>query len=332
MDTTTKQVKLRPFTFDDAQAAVSLFNACSQSLNGYDDSDMNEMMNDWTSPGFDAEEMIRIVENGQGEVIGYIDIWDTIKPHIIKYIWGVLHPEHWDDDLYRQMLSWAEESCRKRIHLAPADARVVMNQLVSHKDVLIIRAMEGFGFSLVRHFYRMEINLDETPVLPRIPAGVTIDPINIQTELEDAILAREAIFKDHWGYVEKPIDELMEQWRHFIKTDKDFDPSLWFLAKSDGQIAGICRCSGKMVEDPKMGWVSELGVCKPWRRMGLGMALLQTAFIEFYRRGKVRVGLGVDAASLTNATRLYEKAGMHITQQYDTFEMEIQAGKNLTTT
>jgi mycothiol synthase len=37
----------------------------------------------------------------------------------------------------------------------------------------------------------------------------------------------------------------------------------------------------------------------------------------------------VDASSLTNATRLYERAGMHITQQYDTYELEIRSGKDL---
>jgi mycothiol synthase len=94
---------------------------------------------------------------------------------------------------------------------------------------------------------------------------------------------------------------------------------------------GICRCSGKMVEDPHMGWVNELGVRQSWRRKGLGTALLKTAFYEFYQRGKQRVGLGVDASSLTNATKLYEKAGMHITKQFDTYEMELRAGENLTT-
>ena len=59
------------------------------------------------------------------------------------------------------------------------------------------------------------------------------------------------------------------------------------------------------------------------------MALLLNSFQEFYRRGKQRVGLGVDASSLTNATRLYENAGMHISLQYDTYEMEIRPGKDL---
>jgi len=41
------------------------------------------------------------------------------------------------------------------------------------------------------------------------------------------------------------------------------------------------------------------------------------------------VGLGVDSTSLTNATRLYEKAGMHVDRQYDTYEYELRQGKDL---
>ena len=80
-----------------------------------------------------------------------------------------------------------------------------------------------------------------------------------------------------------------------------------------------------------MGWVNQLCVRKPWRRKGLGMALLLTSFNEFYRRGKKRAGLGVDATSLTHATRLYEKAGMHVTGKYDTYELELRPGKDLMT-
>ncbi len=117
-----------------------------------------------------------------------------------------------------------------------------------------------------------------------------------------------------------------------IDNDEDFDPSIWYLAKDGDQIAGVCQCSNKITEDPEMGWVDRLCVLRPWRRRGLGTAMLQTAFKEFYRRGKKRVGLVVDATSLTNATRLYEKAGMHVTRQYNTYHLEIRPGEDLTTT
>lgn len=332
MMTTITKTNLRPFTFEDAQACVDLFNACSQKLFGWNDTTLDELMSDWTAPGVNVTETIRVLENAQGEIIGYIDVWDNTKPHVIKYIWGVLHPEAWDKTLYQQMLSWAEKTARSRVNLAPDGARVIMKQGTSVKDISRKAAMEDFGFDLVRHFYRMQINLDEHPLQPSVPDGINITPIEMETELQDAILAMDDAFKDHWGHVEIPADELLSQWEHHIENDKDFDPTLWFLAKDGNQIAGVCRCSNKLAEDPDMGWINQLCVGKPWRRRGLGRALLLTAFDEFYKRGKQRVGLGVDASSLTNATQLYEKAGMHVSQQYDSYEYELRPGNDWTTT
>jgi mycothiol synthase len=53
---------------------------------------------------------------------------------------------------------------------------------------------------------------------------------------------------------------------------------------------------------------------------------LHAAFGEFYRRGLRTVGLGVDAASLTGATRLYEMAGMHVAHEYILFEKILEPG------
>jgi len=41
------------------------------------------------------------------------------------------------------------------------------------------------------------------------------------------------------------------------------------------------------------------------------------------------MALGVDAESPTGATRLYERAGMHIGQQYATYSKELRAGIEL---
>ena len=59
------------------------------------------------------------------------------------------------------------------------------------------------------------------------------------------------------------------------------------------------------------GWVASIGVLEPYRRRGLGMALLQHCFSELYRCGCRKISLGVDAQNPTGATRLYERAGMH---------------------
>ena len=325
------RTKMRPFTLNDAKAAVDLFNAHSQALFGWDEVELDDMINDWTSPGLNIEETIRVIEDDNGKMIGYVEVWDTSKPHVIKYVWGVLHPDAWDGDLYYDMLTWAEDCARQRIELAPEGSRIILKQTLPNKDKSRKAVLEAYGFDLVRHFYRMQINLDEEPQKPHTPEGITIRPIEMNHELQEAILTMDEAFEDHWGYVKQPEKSLMEQWQHFIENDKDFDPSLWYVAIEGDQIVGNCRCHANVVEDPHMGWVAQLAVRKPWRKRGLGRAMLITAFNTFFQRGKQRVGLAVDATNLTNATRLYEKAGMHVSLQYDTYEKELRPGEDLTT-
>jgi ribosomal protein S18 acetylase RimI-like enzyme len=95
------------------------------------------------------------------------------------------------------------------------------------------------------------------------------------------------------------------------------------------EVAGICLCRPRSYEDPDLGFINILAVRRPWRKRGLGLALLRHAFNELYRRGKRKAGLGVDAQSLTGALRLYEKAGMYVHHQFDTYEKEIRAGREI---
>lgn len=58
-----------------------------------------------------------------------------------------------------------------------------------------------------------------------------------------------------------------------------------------------------------------------------GRSLLHS-FGEFYKRGVMTVGLGVDAESLTGATRLYERAGMWVHHTTKVYEIELRTGVN----
>jgi len=91
----------------------------------------------------------------------------------------------------------------------------------------------------------------------------------------------------------------------------------------------FCLCRHQSYDNPEVGYISTLGVLRPWRKRGIGLALLSHAFSEFYRRGKRMAGLGVDAESLTGALRLYENAGMHVHQAFERFEKEIRTGKEI---
>ena len=72
------------------------------------------------------------------------------------------------------------------------------------------------------------------------------------------------------------------------------------------------------------GWIRSLAVRRPWRKQGLGLALLYDVFGKMYALGEHRVGLGVDAESLTGATRLYERAGMRVKHHYARYRKTVQ--------
>jgi GNAT superfamily N-acetyltransferase len=128
--------------------------------------------------------------------------------------------------------------------------------------------------------------------------------------------ALDAAFADEWNFVSEPY----EHWAERRMNVPDFDPTLWFIVRQGDEIAAVLRCDA---ERAGAGWIGALGVLGPWRKRGLGLALLRHAFGEFYRRGQRRVGLGVDAENPTGATRLYERAGMHIAYEAVAFRKEL---------
>ena len=113
-----------------------------------------------------------------------------------------------------------------------------------------------------------------------------------------------------------------EEWRHW-SFGGAFDADLWFLAEDGSELAGILIARPERGGDDTLGWISVLGVRRPWRRRGLGRALLLHAFGELRRRGKLRAGLGVDGASPTGAVRLYENAGMRVVRRNDHWEKDL---------
>jgi ribosomal protein S18 acetylase RimI-like enzyme len=95
------------------------------------------------------------------------------------------------------------------------------------------------------------------------------------------------------------------------------------VAWDGDQVAGV---SMNWIEDEEnarvgvdAGWLGNVSVRRPWRRRGVGRALLLHAFRELHARGAERVGLGVDAQNPSGATRLYESVGMAVEADHATF-------------
>jgi mycothiol synthase len=175
---------------------------------------------------------------------------------------------------------------------------------------------ENRGYTEVRRFYGMAIELAGPPRVPDLPDGLTLDVFHSRDGRAFHAAMGEA-FEDHWEH--HPIS--YEQWWEEKQRAPGFDPSLWFVVRDADELAATVR------NDPDReggGYVGALGVRRAWRGRGLGRALLLQTFAEFYRRGVTRVTLGVDAESPTGATRLYESVGMTVESETVVFEKALR--------
>jgi ribosomal protein S18 acetylase RimI-like enzyme len=161
------------------------------------------------------------------------------------------------------------------------------------------------GYRDVRHFYRMRIELEEPPPEARWPEGVEVAAVD-PAEAREFHGALEDGFAEEWGHTEEPFEAFAKR----RLEEQRFDPSLWTTVRADGEIAAVLIADWK--RHGEAGWIGSVAVRKPWRRRGLGEALLLRSFGQFYGRGERVVQLGVDAENPSGATRLYERVGMHV--------------------
>jgi mycothiol synthase len=317
---------------EDVEPALVLYNRWSRSVIGRDEiTDAAAIRNEWISPGFDPDRDIRLVFAPDGTMAGYIEVWTNSKPLVHPWMWGRVDPEYEDMGIGTYLLRWAEERASQELPGVPAELRFAPRVGTLREAVKPKRLFEEMGYRHIRSSYQMLIEMDAPVPEPVWAEGITLRTFNPETDAEAVYRAEDDSFRDHFGYVEQPFEQGFKRFKHFVLGAADFDPTLLFLAMDGNEVAGINICRSHSFDDPDMGWVGTLGVRRPWRKRGIGLALLRHSFNEFYRRGKRKVGLGVDAQNLTGALHLYESAGMHVHQAYDQYEKELRPGIEIST-
>ncbi len=301
------QVVLRAASDRDAGAIAGVCNAHSIALHGAPDVAEREVAHWLGIPG-----LHRVVAERQGRVVGYADVQDEGAEHLRFEIDVRVDPEA-DGAVAGVLLATCEDWSRER-----AAPRAVARGFAASGDGDLRRALERAGYRVIRHSFHMAIDLAGHPPAPAWPEGIRVRTLRPG---EEGVVyeAHMDAFTDHWDFHRTPYDE----WARWLVESPSFDPSLWFLAEDGDQLAGISLCAPHFSGDPSIGWVSVLGVRPPWRRRGLGLALLHHSFAEFGRRGARTVKLGVDAENTTGAVRLYERAGMFVARRNDTYEKEL---------
>ena len=293
---------LREATADDAEAAAAVLRAEEEDLRGRSDWGVEETAHLWRLANLDATWMIEAPDGTTAVVVVALDRGGD------REAWVTVHPDFTGRGLATALLVRTEEHAR-----ASGVQKLKVGAFAENKGARSL--FEQHGFREARHYFGMRIDFDGPPSPPDWPNGVEVATFRP----EDAKAFYDALndsFADEWGWHQQPFD----QWTRERLEAPETDTTLWFIVREGEEIAAVARC------DPKReggGWVGTLGVRKPWRRRGIGLALLKHIFLEFHRRGESHVGLGVDTENASGATRLYERAGMRAINEDVVYEKEL---------
>ncbi len=296
----------------DAQGVADLIAARDIADYGTTDSNVEEVQNYWEAPRFDLRRDARVITAPDGLIVGYEEVYPRSDERL--EFDGFVHPREAGHGLGTLLLRWAEDRAHQRVGEMQTNGQVILRGSTAAVDQNASAMFPAEGFVLVRQFWRMEIEMTSPPDRPVWPAGITVRAMRPDHDERVVHATIEEAFADHWGN----LPQSFEDWQQAVLQKNGFDPTLTFMAFEGKEIAGVV-----VNRHRDIAWVGQLAVRRAWRKRGLGLALLLHSFNEFYRRGDRAVGLGVDSQSLTGATRLYEKAGMRVTRQYDIYEKVI---------
>jgi len=307
---------MRAPTRADAPAVADVVAACQQAETGKAATSTEEVLSDWETIDLAEEAVVVIAPDGR--IVGSADLINRANVQVTVY--GYVQPSYQGRGIGGAIVQWGEEWTLERIARAPSDAQVVVQHFIIAANTAARRLFEARGYRDMRHTYVMGIDLATPPPAPDWPLGIRVLHYVLGQNERITFEAYEDASRDIWGRPRGSFERFLAQTR---KTS--FDPSLWHLAEDGRDIAGMCLTevvAGR-------GWVGFVGVRRPWRGRGLGLALMRHALGEYYRRGIRDVGLSVDAESRTGAPRLYRRAGMDVREEYARYHKELRPGRDL---
>jgi ribosomal protein S18 acetylase RimI-like enzyme len=313
--------RLRPARDEDAEAVARFANEEGMAIVGAPLIDADWLRRRWTSPGVDRDRDVALVETTHGEVCGVVSVVSE-PPFTSIFALGIVAPAFHGLGIGAALVPESERRAGRFLPLAPPDAQVVIHAGALADEPRVGELLSSQGYMEVRRFELWRIDFSAAPRSATPVEGITIRTMR-PDDAERFFEAHREAFADHWGEGDTPYEEF----RHEFFDAADYDPRLWFGGWDGGELAGYVGARDESREDSERGYVSLLGVRRPYRRRGVGEALLLHACAELYARGRKGADLHADADSLTGATRLYSRVGMTAHPRFATWEKELRPAR-----
>lgn len=277
---TIRAMRVRAATWDDLGGAVELIGVQNRAVLGLAGVWVDQVRAGWESREFTVGLDNFVAEDG-GRLVGYA----AVRPG------GELVLAAPDDAVSDALFARALGRARER---GEVEIRVTVLSAESPPGRLVMRN----SFRLEHETLLMRRPLGEPLDHPAPPDGIAFRTF----ESGDAATVHSLLDEAYTAWDESYVPMAHGDWVSWMTGDSEFDASVWWLAKREGELVGCALFWNS-------GWLKDLAVRERERGRGLGAALVGLGLIEFTRRGVRRAGLKVDAANPTGAVRLYERLG-----------------------
>lgn len=318
-----------PLRRQDLQALHDLL----QIVNRVDDTTHWETAADlerqFEDPWSDPEKDARVIYTRGGILAAFARVFvnPTPEDEAVAHLWHEIEPEARGRGLEEALFEWMEERARQKLAELPwnelprALPRRIRIGFPAHLRDRIAFYQER-GYRVVRKFFHMQRDLNEPIPAQPLPEGLTLRTYSPDLD-EPLRQAMEESFRDHWGH--SPITP--EEWQQFFVQADAFRPDLTLVVMDGDQVAAFCLNQERVEENERLGirqgWIGTLGTRRPWRRRGIGSALLCESMRRFKAVGFEYAGLGVDTENLTGALGIYERLGFKPIRTFEVLQKEI---------
>lgn len=309
--------KIRNFQWDDLREIVDLMNISMQADGVEGVATFEEEEHMWRSPELNPENECTVVRDSRGRLVAFAV---AEAPRVPNKGYGDLtvHPDVRNTNIGNHLIQITDKRLVDEIteKVAP-ELPISVQRWVSDTSEYYRQVVTQEGYSQVRRFYTMRINLDHPLEPTPMPEGFELRPFDPKEHARAVYEATTESFRDHWGHTHTEYD----LWYRERIEEPMFRANMWYIAwdKADDRVAGVSLSLPWGNDMPDLAWLATLGVRRDYRKRGLGEALLKHSFWHYQQLGYKRGGLGVDADNPTKALPLYERAGMHVHRYGDIY-------------
>lgn len=182
----------------DMYSIMELVEICGRAEHGIADSSTEELQAHWRNHTFHLASDAWVIVNNKGQFVGFGAVCHSDYEEYHTFV--CVHPDYRKRGIGTLLLRLIEERARQQMYHTSLDKRVCLKALVSSHNTEARNLFEREGYTQVREFWRVTVELDEALELRQRVGKHTLDVAIESRQLVGVapLYDREAVYSIRW--------------------------------------------------------------------------------------------------------------------------------------